>query len=266
MPRHTIKKTVSCNGIGLHSGERSFLEFRPASEDNGIWFINNGKRISAVPDNVTNTQRGTTLSTIWTVEHVLSAVYGLGIDNIEIYIEGCEPPAMDGSAKVFTELIKSAGIVSQEGDPRDICIAEQIKVESGGSYISIEPMDRLLIEATIDYSPSFVGIVSAKFDEDADDYEKEISHARTFGFLKEVEELKKHGLAKGATFENAIAILENSYSVPLRYADELARHKILDILGDVALVGGRIKGKITSYKAGHKLNIALARRIIHVTS
>jgi len=264
--QHTIEKPVSCEGVGLHTGERSLLEFRPADEDSGIYFISSGKKITAIPENITNTQRGSTLSTIWTVEHVLSAVYGLGIDNIEIYIEGCEPPAMDGSAKGFVDVLKFAGIRKQSKEAGFFELSEKIEVGDADRSISIEPFDRLLIEAAIDYSPSFVGMVSAKYDEASDNYEKDVAPARTFGFLNEFEALKKQGLARGASFDNAIAVLDSGYSTPLRYDNELARHKILDIIGDMALAGKRLKGKIVSRKAGHKLNVELARRLLHASS
>lgn len=261
MEQTTIEKTVSCKGIGLHSGEPSYLEFRPAKENSGIYFILNSKKISAIVENVISTNRGTTLSNIQTVEHMLAAIYGCGIDNIEIFLEGIEPPAMDGSAKPFVELLKSAGIRNLAAEKNVLYVDTYIKIEDNDAYIEISPYPHLIIETFIDYSHTIAGKVRAVYDETINNFEKEIAPARTFGLLEEVEQLKKLGLAKGATFENAIAITRDGFSTQLRFPNELARHKILDIIGDIALTGKKVVGKIVSHKAGHKLNIELARRL-----
>jgi UDP-3-O-acyl N-acetylglucosamine deacetylase len=259
-------KPVSHNGVGLHCGLESKIEFLPAPVDSGIYFIRNGNKLPALISFVTDTQRGTSLGDILTVEHVLSAVNGLGIDNIEIHLEGIEPPAMDGSAAGFVEMLENAGIVNVDKPStaiQQISPASPIKVSDGISEIMIEPSDRLIIESYIDYPGTIIGKQDAFFDEKTDDYKQDIAPARTFGFMKELEELHKRGLARGASLENAVAILENGYSCALRFPNELARHKILDIMGDIALAGKRIKGKIISRKAGHKLNIELVRRLIN---
>lgn len=266
MRQKTISKPVSCKGIALHSGEISFLEFRPAEENSGIYFLQNGRRIDASAKNITSTNRGSVLSSISTVEHGLSAVYGCGIDNIEIFLEGPELPALDGSAKGFVDLLRRAGINEQKAESRCVSINAPIKVESGDSFVEMFPHDHLAIDVFIDYSHTIAGVVRAKYDELADDFEKDIAPARTFGLLDEVEALKKTGLAKGASLENAVAITKTGYSSPLRFDNELARHKILDIIGDMALAGGRVRGRIVSRKGGHKLNIELARRLINASS
>ncbi len=266
MRQKTLAGSVSCKGIALHTGKVSFLEFRPAEEDRGIYFMHEGEKIPARASKITSTKRGSVLSSISTVEHVLAAVYGCGIDNVEILLEGPEPPALDGSAKGFVELLLCAGTREQNAESRQISVKETIKVESGDSFVQISPYDRLAIEAFIDYSHTIAGTVEAKYDELADNFEKEVAPARTFGLLEEVEALKKAGLAQGASFENAIAITKTGYSSPLRFDNELARHKILDIIGDMALAGGRIRGRIVSRKAGHKLNVKLARRLTDASS
>lgn len=266
MRQRTLQKPASCKGIALHTGEMSFLEFRPAAESSGIYFIHNGKKIPASAKNITSTNRGSVLSSISTVEHVLSAIYGCAIDNVEVFLEGPEPPALDGSAKGFVELLRSAGTKEQDAESTIITVGHPMRVEDKDSYLEISPLKHLEIEAFIDYSHTIAGKITAGYNELYDNFETDIAPARTFGLMEEVEALKKAGLAKGASFENAIAITKTGYSSPLRFDNELARHKILDIIGDMALVGKRIKGKIVSHKGGHKLNVELARRLIDASS
>lgn len=263
MNQKTIISPVSCVGISLHLGLMSKIEFFPALSNAGIYFIHNGEKIAADCTNVSNTLRETSLKNISTVEHVLSAIYGIGIDNIEIHIDNTEPPALDGSAIKYIELLKSAGLRVQDVQEEYIAVKNSFSIKESGSEISIEPASHLIIDASVDFPNTFIGVQNASFDERKDDYEKEIAPARTFGFMKEVEALKKNHLALGASLDNAIAILDNGYSCPLRFSNELARHKILDIMGDIALAGKRIKGKIVSKKGSHSLNIALIRRLIN---
>jgi UDP-3-O-[3-hydroxymyristoyl] N-acetylglucosamine deacetylase len=265
MRQKTVANPVSCKGIALHTGEISFLEFRPAEENSGIYFLHNGHRVDASAKNIISTNRGSMLSSISTVEHVLSAVYGCGIENVELFLEGPEPPALDGSAKDFVGLLRRAGIKEQNAESRHMSVKETVRVESGDSFIEISPLGHLAIEVFIDYTHTIAGVVKAKYDELADDFEKDIAPARTFGLLEEVEALKKAGLAKGASLENAIAITKTGYSSPLRFDNELARHKILDIIGDMALAGGRIRGKIVSRKALDTLIILLSPFAPHMS-
>lgn len=266
MRQKTIKRAASCTGIGIHTGEISSLEFRPAEEGAGIYFLHNGKKIGALAENIVSTNRGSVLASISTVEHALAAVSGLGIDNVEIYLDGPEPPALDGSAKGFAELLQNAGIVEQNAESNMILVPAPIKVNSGDSFVEIVPDDHLSIEAFIDYSHTIAGTMTANYDERTDVFEREVAPARTFGLLEEVEALKDAGLAKGASIDNAIAITKTGYSSPLRFDNELARHKIVDIIGDMALAGKRIRGKILSHKGGHKLNVELVRRITNASS
>jgi len=265
MLQKTISSSASCEGTGIHTGNGSQAVFHPAQAGSGIIFISGGKKVPAKPQHITDTKRGTTLDGISTVEHVLSAVYGLGIDNIIIEIAGGEPPILDGSSAGYTELLLSAGITEQKMQRTVIKPPASIHIKDGPAEISLFPSDRLIIEARIVYPEAFVGTQSHIFDETLNDYRKDIAPARTFGRLSEVEALKKQGLAKGASFENAIAITEDGYSAPLRFPDELARHKILDIMGDIAFAGARLAGRIVSVRAGHKLNIELVRRIINAS-
>lgn len=266
MRQKTIKNTASCKGIALHTGEISFLEFRPAEKGAGIYFLHKGKKIGALAANIVSTNRGSVLASISTVEHVLAAVSGLGIDNVEIYLDGPEPPALDGSAKGFADLLRDAQTVEQNAESEMLLISAPIKVDNGDSFIEIVPDDHLSIEAFIDYSHTIAGTMTAKYDERTDDFERDVAPARTFGLLEEVEALKNAGLAKGASTDNAIAITKTGYSSPLRFDNELARHKIVDIIGDMALAGKKIRGKILSHKGGHKLNVELVRRITNASS
>ena len=265
MKQKTIAISKNFKGISLHYGTDVSIEFHPADPNKGVLFLHNGKRISATIENVLSTDRGTNVGGIGTVEHVLSAINGLGIDNVEIVVNGDEMPAGDGSSKLFFDLLNSAGFVEQKEPKRMIFLKEEILIESNGARISAFPQDHLSIEAAIDYPHAIVGKQTAEFDENINSFGEHIAPARTFGLLSEVEELKKRGLAKGASFENAVAILDSGYSSPLRFPNELARHKILDIMGDIVLAGKKINARIVSEKAGHKLNIELVRRIINAS-
>lgn len=261
MHQKTIKVPVMCQGISLHLGIMAKIKFLPANTNSGIYFIHNGEKITVDAENVSNTSRGTSLKNISTVEHLLAAVYSLGIDNLEIQIEGNEIPALDGAALSFIKILESAGITEQGAQKEYIIIKKPLSIKEAASEISIEPASHLIIEAEIDYPNSIVGFQHASFDEEKDYFENEIAPCRTFGFMSEVKELWKNNLAKGASFDNAIAILDNGYSSPLKFPNELARHKILDIMGDIALAGKRIKGKIISKKGSHRLNIELVKAI-----
>lgn len=263
MHQKTIKSGVGCKGVGIHKGLDSSLFFRPAKESSGIVFFDGKNYIPAIADNITDTKRGTCLGPISTVEHVLSAVNGLGIDNIIIEVSGDEPPILDGSSIEYVDLLESAGLTEQPGTRNVIAIGSPIEINDGDARMSLFPCDRLIIECEIVFPEPFIGRQTASFDETSQDYKKDISPSRTFGRLSEVESLKKMGLAKGASMQNAVAITENGYSVPLRFPNELARHKILDIIGDIAFAAAKINGRIVSRKAGHKLNIELVRRIIN---
>lgn len=265
MLQKTIKSSASCEGAGIHTGLKTRLVFDPAGENSGIVFVKDGRKLPAKIEFISGTNRGTSLKDIPTVEHVLSAINGLGIDNIIINVFGGEPPILDGSSIEYVNLLENAGIVEQPSSIKVFRIKDRIMIGENGAEISVSPSDRLIIEAYIEYPSSFFKRQEAVFDVAVDDYKEHIAPARTFGRLSEVEALKKQGLAKGASFDNAVAILEDRFSCPLRFPDELARHKILDIIGDIAFAGGHILGKIVSKKAGHRLNIELVRRIINAS-
>ncbi len=263
MRQKTIKSPVSRKGAGLHSGKECFLQLLPAKENSGICFLSGKDRVRALASSVTGTQRGTSLGPLMTVEHLLAAAYGLGITNLDVRLDGTEPPAFDGSALEYVGMIKEAGVLEQEAKAPLVEIEKEFRIEEEGASITAAPYEGFIIECKLDFPASFVGKQSARFDGLSDDFEKEIAPARTFGFLEEAERLKAAGLALGASFDNTVVILKDSYSCPLRFPNELARHKILDIMGDIALSGKRIKGRIISEKAGHRLNTKLAERILN---
>jgi UDP-3-O-[3-hydroxymyristoyl] N-acetylglucosamine deacetylase len=189
------------------------------------------------------------------VEHLLAAVYGLGIDNLTIELEGGEPPALDGSAYLFGEALKKAGLAELPAEKRLLAPKKDLLVEDPGASLRLIPYDGFAIHFVIEFP--VIGRQELSYNGDFD----ELAQARTFGFVEELEGLRKRGLARGATLENSLAIGPQGYLSQPRYPDEPVRHKVLDLLGDLALVGHPINGKIEAFKSGHRLNVALARRI-----
>ena len=259
----TIKSPVSRKGTGLHNGLNVNIELLPAKEESGIVFNYKGRVIPASVSSITGTERGTSLGGLSTVEHLLSAVYCMGITNLTVNMDAPEPPAFDGSGIEYVMMLKEAGIQEQSKEAKCVEIRSEILIEENGASICIVPYDGFAVECHLDFPGSFVGKQSAFFDGSMNDFEKDIAPARTFGFIEEVEALRKSGLALGASVENAIVVMKDSYSCALRFPNELARHKILDIMGDMALAGKRIRGRIISEKAGHRLNAKLAERILN---
>ncbi|MBI5701497.1 UDP-3-O-[3-hydroxymyristoyl] N-acetylglucosamine deacetylase [Candidatus Saganbacteria bacterium] len=254
-PVKTIADPVSLSGIALHSGQSSKLTFLPGNEV-GIFFIYRGKKLPAIADYVTGTNRGTALGDIQVVEHVLSAVSGLGIGALDIELSTNEPPAMDGSAYPFAKALMSAGIREFEGKRQVVEIDSPIYLKDGGASIEALPYDGFEIKFMVDFP--IIGYQEFTF---SSNYLDEISQARTFGYLEELENLKKCGMAFGASTENALVLSRSGYVNSPRFENEPVRHKILDLIGDLELVGSDIKAKINAVKSGHKLNIALAKKI-----
>jgi UDP-3-O-[3-hydroxymyristoyl] N-acetylglucosamine deacetylase len=265
MKQHTLKRETSISGIGLHTGKEVTIRIKPAGANAGITFIRadrKGKpRIKAELDNVTSTVRGTNLGGIFTVEHLLSALYSTSVNNAEIEITGSEPPALDGSSLGFCRLIKKAGIAAQRADMRRINLTGPISVGEEGKCIIAVPSDRFIISFMLNYPSDFIGSQFYRFQFGPKDYLKDIAPARTYGFLSEVSGLKRSGLAKGASRENAVVIGVDRYLTKLRFKDELVRHKILDLIGDLSLLGADIKAHIICIRSGHDLNIKLAKKI-----
>lgn len=270
----TLSKTISFSGVGLHTGCKSTIVLHPAPENTGYLFkIKNGpcsfSDILGTYSNVSSTILCTTLSNqsgfkISTTEHLLSSLYGLEIDNVIIeIIAGNEIPILDGSASEFVDGINSCGSETQNFTKKIIKITKEVEVIENDKVIRVSPHDETLITCEIDFDSKIIGHQSMSLILNRDIYSSQISNARTFGFLEQVEILRKKGLALGGNFENAIVISKDKVVSKngLRYNDEFVRHKTLDLIGDFSLAGFKIQASIFSYKAGHDLNNKLLRKI-----
>src|SRR3954468_17639485 len=280
--RKTINTKVSISGIGLHSGIYTKVELHPAHAGSGITFVRAdlGMRIPALQDSTTALDHATTVGrddvSVGTVEHLLSALMACGITDLDIHINGPEVPIIDGSALPFMHLIDAAGVRELASDIRVLRITEPIEVTDGNKSIRITPSNRLVIKYKIDFAHQTIGKQALQFDFNHDSFLKKIAPARTFGFKHEVDRLRAAGLARGGSIENCIvpddsgvmngpARFRDDVGVlnrPLRFRDELFRHKILDLVGDLALIGRPVVGEITAYKAGHALHSKFVEQIL----
>ena len=267
MRRRTIKNEASVSGIALHSGKDSKISFRAGSD--GIVFIRSdlpGKpAIKATLSNVYDTKRGTSLRSgaaeVHVIEHVLSAVNALRITDLVIDISGTEPPALDGSAIGYFTLLKDAKIVDLAGEALPIKISREILVQDGSGVLIASPSDRFSISFMIDFSGTPIGTQEFSSSIDEKTFERDIAPARTFGFVEDVEALKKMGLALGASEKNALVVNKDGYVNKPRFKDEAVRHKVLDLIGDLGLLGRPLIARVSGERSGHKLNIALAALI-----
>jgi len=272
--QRSIKNEVSAVGVGLHSGKKVRIVLKPTKENSGIIFkrtdIKIPVEIKVEPQAVKETRLSSTIGKdkfkISTVEHLMSALSASGIDNILIEVDGSEIPIMDGSSIPFIYLINSAMIYEQSKLKKFAVIKDLIKVEEGEKFAKFEPYNGFLVDFTIDFPhPAFKEENSrVAIDFFKDSYVNYISRARTFGFMQEVEYLRSNGLARGGSLDNAIVLDE--YKIlndeGLRYSDEFVRHKILDAIGDLYMIGMPIIGKFTAYKSGHELNNKLLRLML----
>jgi len=269
MRRKTLKGAVSAKGIALHSGLECSVSFNPADEGSGIVFVRsdlpNRARIRALAKNVSDTSRGTTLkengAAIAVIEHIMAAVYCLGISDIEIDVNCGEPPAFDGSALPIFSLLKGAGTALLSKEYMPLRPVSEIVLQEGAGLIRACPSDRLRIGFMVDFPGTVVGRQEISVEVDEKTFEQEIAPARTFGFTEEIESLKRSGLALGATLDNALAISSEGYVNKPRFRNEVVRHKVLDIIGDLALVGRPVHADIIAERSGHKLNTLLALRL-----
>ncbi|MCB2228797.1 MAG: UDP-3-O-acyl-N-acetylglucosamine deacetylase [Desulfarculaceae bacterium] len=274
MNRHqrTLMRPVSCTGIGLHSGKTVNLCLRPAEPDTGIMFkrtdLPASPLIPADVNNVVGTDLSTTVGVddvrVSTVEHLLSAVSGLGVDNILVEVDAPEIPIMDGSAAPFVFLMRGAGFVSQ-GRPRQYYkVKREVEVKVNGKSVKVSPSDKLKVSFAIEFDHPLIKCQDMAFVMDEKSYDKDISRARTFGFLRDMRYLHENGLALGGSLDNAVVL--DDYRVlnddGLRFTDEFVRHKVLDFLGDLAMVGRPIVGSFTAHKSGHELNNQLFRKFL----
>jgi UDP-3-O-[3-hydroxymyristoyl] N-acetylglucosamine deacetylase len=272
--QRTLKNVIRATGVGLHTGEKVYLTLRPAAANTGIVFrrvdLEEPVEIQASPDNVGDTRLSTTLEQdgvkVSTVEHLLSAFAGLGIDNAYVDVSAPEVPIMDGSAGPFVFLIQSAGVEEQNAAKRFIRIKRKVTVEEDDKFASFEPFDGFKVSFGIDFDhPAFAD--RSKFstiDFSSTSFVKEVSRARTFGFLRDIEMLRERKLALGGSMDNAIVV--DDYRVlnedGLRYEDEFVKHKILDAIGDLYLLGHSLIGAFNGYKSGHALNNKLLRTLM----
>lgn len=295
MQQHTLSESTSVTGIGLHTGKVATMTFCPAPENYGYVFQRTdleGKPIvAALAENVVDTARGTTIASngakVYTVEHALSALVGLGIDNVHIEIDGPEPPILDGSARFFVEALGKVKIVPQNAARKYIEITEKIEyIEAErGVHLQIEPAERFSLQVKVDYNSPVLLPQEATLN-DIKDFVQEIAPCRTFCFLREIEMMFKAGLIKGGSLDNAIVIADREVSeaelenlakllqrptikvqkgilntLNLQFENEPARHKLLDLVGDLALTGGFLKAKVTALRPGHLANTELAKKI-----
>jgi UDP-3-O-[3-hydroxymyristoyl] N-acetylglucosamine deacetylase len=272
--QRSIKQLVHAAGVGLHSGQRVQMNLRPAAPDTGILFrrsdLPEPVDFRVDPHRVTDTRLCSALehagARVATVEHLMSALAGLGIDNIHIDLDAPEVPIMDGSASPFIYLIQSAGIVEQDVPRRFIRVLKPVRVTDGDKWAEILPYDGFSLTFRIEFDhPVFRHSAKEyRIDLAEQSYVREVSRARTFGFMNEVEYLRSRGLAQGGTLDNAIVMDEYRVlnSEGLRYADEFVKHKVLDAVGDLYLAGHPLLGAFTAYKSGHGLNNLLLRSLV----
>jgi len=274
LKQRTLKKAISATGVGLHNGEKVTLTLRPAAADSGIVFkrvdLPQPNEIQATPGAVHDTRMCSALEAngvrVATVEHIMSALAGLGVDNVYVDVNASEIPIMDGSSGPFVFLLQEAGIVEQAAAKKFIRVKKVVEVIEGDKWVRFEPYHGFKIDFTINFNhPVFEHSGNnVKLDFAADSYIKEISRARTFGFMHEVEYLRSNGLARGGSLDNAIVLDE--YRVlntdGLRYDDEFVKHKVLDAIGDLYMLGHPILGAFYAYKSGHALNNQLLRALL----
>ncbi len=272
--QRTLRTLVRAAGVGLHSGQKVNITLRPAPPDTGLFFrrtdLPEPISFKVDPHRVTDTRLCSALecdgARVATVEHLMSALAGLGIDNLYIDLDAAEVPIMDGSAAPFVYLLQSAGIEEQNAAKRYIRVLRPVRVEEGDKWAEIVPHNgfRLTFKIEFDHPVFRQSAKELSFDFAEQSYCKEISRARTFGFMRDVEYLRSHGLALGGTLDNAIVMDEFRVlnSDGLRYADEFVKHKMLDAVGDLYLAGHPLLGAFTAYKSGHGLNNTLLRALL----
>ncbi|MDK2792829.1 MAG: UDP-3-O-[3-hydroxymyristoyl] N-acetylglucosamine deacetylase [Deferribacteres bacterium] len=275
MKQTTIKKDILFEGVGLHTGSNIKVKISPAFPDTGIRFmrvdVKNSESVAVSPYSVITTQLATGIKCgdfpISTIEHLMSALYGLGVDNALIEVDGPEIPILDGSSKPIVEMILDAGIKELGKNKKFLKVNRRIRVDLQDKWIEIIPSRFFKITFGIDFNHPLLSVQKKFVNVTAESYVNDIARARTFGFKNEVESLWKMGLAKGGSLENAVVIGEEGVLNPegLRFEDEFVRHKILDLVGDISLIGYPILGHIRAYRSGHQLNNQFARALIEST-
>ena len=272
--QRTLKNVIRATGVGLHTGEKVYLTLRPAPVDTGVVFrridLDMPVEVPARADNVGDTRLSTSLEKdgvkISTVEHLMSAFAGLGIDNAYVDLTAPEVPIMDGSAGPFVFLLQSAGIQEQVSAKKYIRIRKKLRIDDGDKWAQFKPLEGFKVSFTIDFDHPVIknAVQIATVDFSTPSFVKEISRARTFGFMHDLEALRDAGLARGGSLDNAI-VMDNYHILNedgLRYEDEFVKHKVLDAIGDLYLLGHPLIGEFSAYKSGHELNNRLLRKLI----
>ena len=272
--QRTIGKAIDCKGVGLHSGAAIAMTFRPAPPEHGVVFrrldvVGRDDRVPAAWHAVADTRLNTTVANadgvcVGTVEHLVAALAGAGVDNLLIELDGPEVPVMDGSAAPFVALLRDAGLIDQAAPRRCLHVLKPVTVEEGGRSASLEPADGFTVEFEIDFDSPAVARRWGRFEFTGDRFCRDIAGARTFGFERDVERLRQAGLARGGSLDNAV-VVGNDHRIlnpgGLRYEDEFVRHKVLDAVGDLYLAGGPILGHFFGRRSGHALNNRLLRAL-----
>ncbi|MGI9140213.1 MAG: bifunctional UDP-3-O-[3-hydroxymyristoyl] N-acetylglucosamine deacetylase/3-hydroxyacyl-ACP dehydratase [Gemmatimonadaceae bacterium] len=277
MMRCTTERVVSVAGMGLHLGEQCTLTFCPAESGTGIAFrrvdLPGKPLIRAALHEVASTDRRTHLGdvkgdrAVHTVEHVLAAVVALGIDDLTIDIDGPEAPILDGSSEPFFKALKQAGIKSNGAQADVLTLAEPVRIIDGDSVYEAFPADKLTLDVTIEFDHPLIGRQSGVYEGDAAAFERELAPARTFGFVREVDSLRAKGLIKGASTANAVVLDDTGLvDATLRWKDEFVRHKALDIIGDLALAGARVRARIVAVRPSHRGTVTLVREMVRVAA
>jgi UDP-3-O-[3-hydroxymyristoyl] N-acetylglucosamine deacetylase/3-hydroxyacyl-[acyl-carrier-protein] dehydratase len=262
---------VVLEGIGLHLGVQCRITFQPAPARQGIYFRRTDcpglprirAHVSEVSGSDRNTQLGKGAHAVHTVEHVLAAVTGMGIDDVTIDMDGPEPPILDGSAAPFLAALSEAGLASLEGEPEFLDLCEPVRIIDGASVYEAYPCDRLELDVTIEFPHPLIGKQSRRFTITEETFEAELSRARTFGFVHEVDGLRAKGLIKGASLQNTVVLDDTDVlSGDLRWSDEFVRHKAMDCVGDLALAGARVRARIVAVKPSHRGTVTLVREMV----
>ena len=268
--QRTLRRSVSCSGIGLHSGKKVRLRLKPAPIDHGIRFKRldlDGLEVSATTERVAGMNYATELSqdaaSVGTVEHLLATLVGLGVDNVSIELNQAEVPIMDGSAASFVYLVHEAGIHAQTAPRRFLKVLRPIALTRGDKRIAVYPADEFKVTYSISFDHPLLRHQSRTQSVTENSFIEDIAPARTFGFLNEVEQLRQKGLALGGSLDNAIVLGETGVlNNVLRFEDEFVRHKILDVIGDLALIGHPIIGHVVAHRGGHALHANFAQKIL----
>ncbi|MFO1242347.1 MAG: UDP-3-O-acyl-N-acetylglucosamine deacetylase [Rickettsiales bacterium] len=277
----TLKSSIQCSGVALHSGAETTIRLIPAEVNTGIVFrrtdisadSESARLIPARYDNVVDTTLCTVVANscglkVATIEHLMSALWGMGIDNAIIEIDGAEVPIMDGSAEPFLFLIECAGVIEQHAPRKYIQVIKEVAFAEGEGFASIKPAGSFVLDVEIAFKDDVIGTQRGFYDFARTSFKQMISRARTFGFAKDVERMRAAGLARGGSLDNAVVVGDNGVlnEEGLRFSDEFVRHKALDCIGDYFLAGHRILGKVTTHRPGHGLNNKLMRALLADTS